>query len=139
MAAADSVLDREAVWKTLERKGVLAGWTEEPATHYHDSNRLIGCTSCGLVSRARMTYPRCGAVMRPRKTDSLQRTWALLLTAAMLYVPANTMPILTQVGVGHSGIPNTLLHGIGDIATSGTGRLPSWFSSPASSSRCSSC
>ena len=30
MAAADGVLDREAVWKTLERKGVLAGWAEQP-------------------------------------------------------------------------------------------------------------
>jgi paraquat-inducible protein A len=119
MAAADGVLDREAVWKTLERKGVLAGWTEEPATHNHDGNRLIGCSSCGLVSRARMTCPRCGASMRPRKTDSLQRTWALLITAAMLYVPANTMPILTLVEVGHSGNPSTLLRGIRDIATSG--------------------
>jgi paraquat-inducible protein A len=119
MAAADSVLDREAVWNTLEGKGVLAGWTEEPATHCHDSNRLIGCNSCGLVSQARMTCPCCGAIMRPRKTDSLRRTWALLLTAAMLYVPANTMPILTLVEVGHSGTPSTLLRGIRDIATSG--------------------
>ena len=37
----------------------------------------------------------------------------------MLYVPANTMPILTLVEVGHSGTPSTLLRGIRDIATSG--------------------
>jgi paraquat-inducible protein A len=116
MVAADGVLDREAVWTTLERKGVLAGRTEEPA---HDNSRLTGCHSCGLVSRARTTCPRCGAMMRPRKTDSLHRTWALLITATMLYVPANTMPILTLVEVGHSGTPSTLVRGIRDIATSG--------------------
>ena len=119
MAAADGVLDREAVWKTLERKGVRAGEAEEAAIHYHDDNRLIGCTGCGLVSWARMTCRRCGAMQRPRKPDSLQRTWALLLTATMLYVPANTLPILTLVEIGHSGTPSTLLRGIRDIATSG--------------------
>jgi paraquat-inducible protein A len=119
MVAADGVLDREAVWKTLERKGVLAGRAEEPATHYNDNSRLTGCHYCGLVSRARMACPRCGAIVRPRKTDSLQRTWAMLLTAAMLYVPANTMPILTLVEIGHSGAPSTLFRGIRDIATSG--------------------
>jgi paraquat-inducible protein A len=119
MMAADGALDREAVWKTLERKRVLAGRTEEPATHCHDNSPLTGCRSCGLVSRARMTCPRCGAIMRTRKTDSFHRTWALLLTAAILYVPANTMPILTLVEVGHSGNPSTLFRGIQDIATSG--------------------
>jgi paraquat-inducible protein A len=118
-AAADGVLDRDAVWKTLERRGVLAGWTEEPATHYRDDSRLTGCNCCRLVSRARVACPRCGAVMRPRKTHSLQRTWALLIAAAVLYIPANTMPILTLVRVGHSGNPTTLLSGIQDMATSG--------------------
>jgi paraquat-inducible protein A len=80
-AAADGVLDREAVWKTLERRGVLAGWTDESATHCRDDSWLTGCNSCGLVSRARVACPRCGAAMRPRKTDSLQRTWALLIAA----------------------------------------------------------
>jgi paraquat-inducible protein A len=117
MVAADGVLDREAVWQTLHRKGVLAERTEEPAAD--DDSRLIGCDSCSLVSRAGTTCPRCDAIIRPRKTDSLQRTWALLITAAMLYVPANTMPILTLVEVGHSGNPSTLVRGIRDIATSG--------------------
>jgi paraquat-inducible protein A len=117
MAAADGVLDRDAVWKTLERKGVLAGWTEEP-TH-RDSSRLIGCNSCGQVSRARVACPRCGAVMRPRKTYSVQRTWALLIAAAILYIPANTMPMMTLMRIGHSGTPSTLLSGVQDMATSG--------------------
>lgn len=117
MVAADGVLDRDAVWDTLQRKRVLAGRTDAPTTH--DDAGLIGCRSCGLVSRARTTCPRCGAILRPRKADSLQRSWALLLTATMLYVPANTMPILTLVEVGHSGNPSTLIRGIRDIATSG--------------------
>jgi len=47
MAAADSVLDHEAVWEGLERRGVVAG--HAPG---HGSGRLAGCDSCGLVSRA---------------------------------------------------------------------------------------
>jgi paraquat-inducible protein A len=117
MMAADGVLDREAVWHALQRKGGLARRSEKPAAQ--GDSRLTGCHSCGLVSSSRTTCPRCGAITRPRKTDSLQRSWALLLTAAMLYVPANTMPILTLVEVGHSGNPSTLVRGIRDIATSG--------------------
>jgi paraquat-inducible protein A len=117
--AAGGVLDPEAVWKTLERKRVLAGWTEEPVPRRCDGTRLTGCTCCRLVSRARLACPRCGAVMRPRKPYSLQRTWALLIAAAILYIPANTLPIVTLVRIGHSGNPSTLLSGIRDMATSG--------------------
>ncbi len=118
-AAIDVVLDREAVWKTLERRRLLAGWSEKPAALDRDGSRLTGCNSCGQVSGASLACPRCGSVMRPRKTDSLQRTWALLIAATILYIPANTMPILTLVRIGHSGTPSTLLSGIQDMATSG--------------------
>jgi paraquat-inducible protein A len=116
--AAGSVLDPEAVWKTLERKGVLAGWTEEPVPRSRDGKWLTACNCCRLVSCAG-ACPRCGAAMRPRKPYSLQRTWALLIAAAILYVPANTLPIVTLVRIGHSGNPSTLLSGIRDMATSG--------------------
>jgi paraquat-inducible protein A len=98
---------------------VLAGWTEEPAPPGRDGSRLTGCNRCRLVSSAQVACPRCGAVMRSRKPYSLQRTWALLIAAAILYIPANTMPILTLVRIGHSGSPTTLLSGIHDMATSG--------------------
>lgn len=59
---------------------------------------LLGCHTCGLVSRAggaaHARCPRCGASLHRRKPDSLSRTWALLLAAAVLYVPANVLPIM---------------------------------------------
>jgi paraquat-inducible protein A len=59
---------------------------------------LLGCHTCGLVSRAgglaHPCCPRCGAGLHARKPASLTRTWALLAAAAILYVPANALPIM---------------------------------------------
>jgi paraquat-inducible protein A len=59
---------------------------------------LLGCHTCGLVSRgagaAHPACPRCGTRLHARKPDSLARTWALLLAATVLYVPANVLPIM---------------------------------------------
>jgi paraquat-inducible protein A len=59
---------------------------------------LLGCHTCGLVSRgdgdAHAACPRCGTRLHARKPDSLARTWALLLAATVLYVPANVLPIM---------------------------------------------
>jgi paraquat-inducible protein A len=59
---------------------------------------LIGCHTCGLVSRApaaeAMLCPRCGDDLHFRKPQSIGRTWAFLIAAIALYVPANTLPIM---------------------------------------------
>ncbi len=39
--------------------------------------------------------PRCGRALEFRKRDSIQRTWAYLIAAAICYVPANVLPVLT--------------------------------------------
>ena len=69
---------------------------------------LLGCESCGLVSvdalaghpdRGRLVQKcsRCGHVLHDRKPMSVQRTWAFVVAAAVLYVPANVLPIMTTV------------------------------------------
>ncbi len=113
-AAADGVLDHEAVWEGLEREGVVAGRDR----HAHGAGQLSGCDSCGLVSRAALSCPRCGATMRPRKTDSVQRSWALLAAAAILYIPANILPVMTVVRLGR-GAPNTILSGVQELMDAG--------------------
>ncbi len=40
--------------------------------------------------------------MHRRKVDSLARTWALVITAAMLYLPANIYPVMTVTSLGKS-------------------------------------
>ncbi len=39
--------------------------------------------------------PRCNAVVTPRKPDSIARSWAYLLAATALYLPANLLPVTT--------------------------------------------
>ncbi|MCZ7176424.1 paraquat-inducible protein A, partial [Salmonella enterica] len=42
---------------------------------------------------------------------SLVRTWALLITAAILYIPANLLPIMTINSLGQ-GDPSTIMAGV---------------------------
>ncbi|WP_049262824.1 paraquat-inducible protein A, partial [Pseudomonas aeruginosa] len=57
---------------------------------------------------------RCGAVLHARRPNSLTRTWALLITAAILYIPANLLPIMT-VNLFGSGMPATIMEGVVEL------------------------
>jgi paraquat-inducible protein A len=78
---------------------------------------LIRCHTCGKLAFdvGRDGYeahcPRCQAPMHMRATNSLSRTWALLITAAILYIPANILPIMTVTYFG-SGQPDTIMSGV---------------------------
>jgi len=77
---------------------------------------LQSCEDCGLVSRpargaAEARCPRCGEEMAYRKPDSLQRAWAFLITAAICYVPANLLPVLTTTTATGSE-SDTILQGV---------------------------
>ncbi len=73
---------------------------------------LAACDLCGKVSAvAHDLCPRCGSALHLRKPQSLQRTWAYLFAAAVLYIPANTMPIMTVRGIGGEE-PGTILSGV---------------------------
>lgn len=54
---------------------------------------------------------RCRAVLHARRPNSIRRTWALLITAMILYIPANLLPILT-VNIFGSGSPATIMSGV---------------------------
>lgn len=73
---------------------------------------LASCHLCGKVSEVSLgDCPRCGSALHLRKPDSVQRTWALVLAAMILYIPANTMPIMTVHGIGGDS-DNTILSGV---------------------------
>jgi paraquat-inducible protein A len=59
---------------------------------------LLLCTRCGKISRAfqspRALCPRCAAPVSFRKPQSLARSSALVLAAAILYLPANLLPVM---------------------------------------------
>ena len=57
------------------------------------------CHACGLMSRAtghrhELACARCGAHLHFRKPNSIARSWALLLTAMICYIPANLLPMM---------------------------------------------
>jgi len=87
---------------------------------------LITCHACGLLCRspasaAKMRCPRCHAHLHARKPDSIARTWAFLIPACILYVPANTLPILETRSLFDSQ-SNTIMSGVILFWNSG-----SWF------------
>ncbi|MBL0717105.1 MAG: paraquat-inducible protein A [Desulfosarcina sp.] len=75
----------------------------------HECLKLISITGEHAISSK--FCPRCGARIHPRKPDSLSRTWALVLTAAILAFPANLLPIMR---VDSFGVPenSTIMDGI---------------------------
>jgi paraquat-inducible protein A len=114
---ADSALDREAIWQRLDRR--------EPADrHEHSaghSSTVIGCELCGFASHPEPDdprCPRCDSHLHPRKPNSVSRTWALVLAAAVLYIPANYFPVLTVMQLG-AGSPSTIIGGVEELLTSG--------------------
>jgi len=68
---------------------------------------LIACPHCDLVQRlpnltsaASARCPRCNEELWRRREDSLNRTLALAVTAAVFYLVANTVPMLGLTVVG---------------------------------------
>ncbi|EDY80886.1 Paraquat-inducible protein A [Verrucomicrobiia bacterium DG1235] len=68
------------------------------------------CSVCGRVSEADACGV-CEAELRERKPHSLQRTVAWLITAVVLYVPANVWPIMTTSYLG-SPTESTIIGGV---------------------------
>jgi paraquat-inducible protein A len=88
---------------------------------------LCSCLSCGLVmavpnGRTRWHCARCNAAVQARKPASLQRTAAWLLTAALLYIPANVLPVMVTRSV-FGRDPHTLIGGIIELWQSGAWEL----------------
>jgi len=87
------------------------------------------CHECGFLSRvpARGAHgivcARCGSAVHLRKPNSLQRTWALVLSAALCYLPANVFPVMVVTSLGQtqadtifSGVVYFLTHGMWPLA-----------------------
>lgn len=63
------------------------------------SQNLVGCEACGLVQRespnsGKLHCIRCGTGLHFRKPNSISRTWALVIAAYVLIIPANLMPVM---------------------------------------------
>ncbi len=56
----------------------------------HDCHKLVPA----IGKQALPSCPRCGAAIHLRKPDSINRTWALILSSLILSFPANLLPIM---------------------------------------------
>jgi paraquat-inducible protein A len=89
---------------------------------------VIGCESCGLASLNLLDEerpdlvqrcPRCGHVLHIVKPFAVQRTWACVVAAAVLYIPANSLAVLeTTSALQHE--EHTLLGGIRELWLDGS-------------------
>ncbi len=85
---------------------------------------LLACAVCRLLSRAPAAgsdahCPRCGALLHARKPASLARTWAFLIAAMILYVPANSLPIMNTNSLFGTQ-SDTIISGVAFLWTSGS-------------------
>jgi paraquat-inducible protein A len=77
---------------------------------------LCLCHGCGGLSRLAgdghdMCCQRCGAALHLRKPDSIARTWAFLIAAYILYVPANVLPMM-RTGSLFGAQSDTIMSGV---------------------------
>ena len=86
---------------------------------------LIACHFCDTLTQPPAGYneqgddakkvelhcPCCKSQIHSRTPNSLSTTWALLIAAIILYIPANTLPIMTVVLWG-DGQPDTIMSGV---------------------------
>ena len=115
MAWANGALDRQAVWDALD-----PSTSPDASLAHRPAAGSIGCEACGLVSVPTPDHarcPRCDSPLHARKPNSIARTWALVIAAAILYVPANLYPVLTVVQLG-AGAPSTILGGVRELISS---------------------
>lgn len=92
-----------------------------------DELGLLGCHVCGQVCRAPgagegdvvPACPRCGSVLHRRKPAVYTRTWALLIAAFLMYVPANVLPIMRTASLGDID-DNTIISGVVELWVKGS-------------------
>jgi paraquat-inducible protein A len=80
---------------------------------------LLACDACGQLNRAPgAACARCGASLHFRKPHSFARSWAFLVAACVLYIPANLMPVL-ESGSLFGSTSDTILSGVRYLWQSG--------------------
>jgi len=117
--AITTVIDEDFFWKSMEKEETgreqlrINLNTSEGGDFVTAAERGIQlCHTCHKLSLFSVsTCPRCGDALHRRKPMSVSRTWALVLTSVLFFIPANVMPIMQ---VDFLGMPDksTILDGI---------------------------
>ncbi len=76
---------------------------------------LVSCHHCSTLWKdveAHARCGRCGTRLRLRKPDSLNRTWALVIAACIMYFPANLLPVMITTSFPGEEQQDTIMSGI---------------------------
>jgi paraquat-inducible protein A len=116
--AASAFIDRQKIWDLISpppSPGPLA-----------EKRQWIACLHCNLLHEIAdehapepwedLRCDRCHSVIHDRKPYSIQRTWALVIGAFILYIPANLLPVMTVVALGREQ-PSTIMQGVRQLWT----------------------
>jgi paraquat-inducible protein A len=122
MIAAEAVIDHQTVWEEMEKRGIPHDDVDHAAVAAtRPGHGVVSCHTCGMVSLPHHHgdhCPRCGSTLHVRKPNAIPRAWALLIAAAILYIPANYYPVLQLIQLG-SGAPSTILGGVVELLDAG--------------------
>lgn len=88
---------------------------------------LCACHGCGGLFQLipgvhEMRCRGCGASLHLRKPNSISRTWAYLIAASIMYVPANVLPIM-KTGSLFGSQSDTIMSGVVYLWHSGSWHL----------------
>ncbi|MDB6082473.1 MAG: Integral rane protein PqiA family [Gammaproteobacteria bacterium] len=99
---------------------------EKPGMTAYVMGRALGlvvCTHCRAtlraLSRSRARCPRCGAPVHERKPHSMATTSALVASAALLYIPANLLPVM-HMHTFFSDEDDTIMSGVVSLLHEGS-------------------
>ncbi|MBV8773695.1 MAG: paraquat-inducible protein A [Deltaproteobacteria bacterium] len=126
LAAMQASFEPREIWERTEWASPLEGGTAVPPTSTEGillsgtgltgmQHALQRCEVCGLLSRPvseeEGKCPRCGETCEFRKRASNERAWAFLIAAAVCYIPANVLPVLTTTTAAGTE-SDTILQGV---------------------------
>ena len=120
--AAQTSIDKPLFWQLMkgDREDPRENKTFSVSTNALTAREagLVLCHTCHktmplseLAQKNNPTCPRCGESMHQRKHNSISRSWALVITAAILTLPANLLPIMEVEYLGQPDA-NTIMDGI---------------------------
>lgn len=114
-------LDSKVLWRHAEDVGLAKCAVP---VQLAPGEALGGCRVCGLVQNVPVGEKtvgclRCRAPVRYRRPDHVGRTWALIIAASILYIPANVFPVM-HITTLFGSSAHTIMGGVVDLWRAGS-------------------
>jgi paraquat-inducible protein A len=130
LAAAASTFDPHDIWARIDAARDAGTTACAPDGNVSASAPtaagagLFVCHDCGLLSKPAAHVhegrcPRCGSPLHFRKPESIARTWAFVMAAVILYIPANLLPVMDTSSL-FGAQTDTIMSGVVYLWTSGS-------------------